>query len=189
MRISFLLVAALLSQAAYAQLLSVDFDDNTPVTETAFSSFAEGDKPSKVFGAYTVTVTGEQAAVVGGFFDRGLPPDAGAMTYGELYRDFVFHNSSGTLSVTIDGVTPNTPYIITWYLFDSAAIGNVANRLQARGGSNTTGSSVDVSYTSGSGITSNSQFSWSGAGSPLTVVWKSTSSTWQEATPASVALR
>ena len=164
MRVLFLFIAALLCQAAYGQLLRVDFDDNAPVTETGFSSFAEGDKPSKVFGAYTVTITGEQASLVGGFFDRTLPPDSGAMTYGELYRDFVFNNIGGTLSVTIVGVTPDTPYIITWYLFDSHADpGVVSNRLQPRGGSNTTGSTVDVAYTSGSAVTNNSQFSWSGS--------------------------
>jgi hypothetical protein len=135
----------------------VDFDDNAPVTDGGFSSFAEGDKPSKVIGAYTVTVTGD-----GGFFDRGLPPDAGAMTYGELYRDFVLHNASGTLSFDITGLTPNTEYEITWYTWDSAAIGTVANAIQARAASNTSGDTVSVTYATGGPVTSNSDFAYIG---------------------------
>jgi len=149
---------------ANAALLSVDFDDDIPFTETpVFVSYAQGDQPNKTFSGITVAVSGEQTAVAGGFFDRGAIPDSGGFTYGDLYRDFVFHNAGGTLSFDISGLSADTPYEITWYLYDSAGVvGTLANRIQPRGGSNTTGNTIDATYVTGTALTSNNQFAVTG---------------------------
>ena len=110
------------------QALKIDFNDTVAgggpsPTETGFVSFQEVGSPgARLFatpqGSLMVTVSGHETASVGGFFDRGAPADSGAFTNGELYRDFLFHNSGGTISLAIDGVKAGAVYEMIFYSSD-----------------------------------------------------------------------
>jgi len=117
-----------LAPAPGPMALKVDFNDTVvgggpSPTETGFVSFQEVGSPgTRLFttpeGTLAVTVSGHETQAVGGFFDRGAPVDSGAFTNGELYRDFLFHNSSGTISLAIAGIKPGAQYEMTFYSSD-----------------------------------------------------------------------
>jgi len=121
-----LIVPAILTLACSARgavLLAVDFSLPGGQVEPGFDGFfvanATNGTVTATFGARTVTVfAGTQAhnpTGVGGR-DRANPLDAGAFTYGDLYRDLVTRFESGgpgaapLTSFTVTGFTPNAVY-------------------------------------------------------------------------------
>src|SRR4051812_1665709 len=117
-------------------LLSVDFnlrtDNQTTMTQPGFTNFIIGNVGGNIqqtnatvrtLGGYTVTIAGFGANP--GYTDRsrGTPVDGGALSTARLLRDFVFSpdTGSGGLDVTVDGLTPNTPYVVTVWSYDSSS--------------------------------------------------------------------
>jgi hypothetical protein len=102
--------------------LSVDFGrlisgNPTPV-QSGFNGMA-GDpvqaSKTEVFGAYTVTVEGE------GFYSAGFNAGNVHPRVAALYEDYYYHNSTTNgvgVSLSIDGVIPNTPYFLTLWSYD-----------------------------------------------------------------------
>jgi hypothetical protein len=165
-----------------APLLSVDFDqtgsgnpgDPNPDTETGFTSLTS--TTPQAIGNYTVTVglpTGSNAPGGSGFFARDTVTTQGAVTtttasvtdtglnYGALYDDFAYVNFApgsqngavtAPITISIQGVTPNTPYAVTLFSYDYGGLGvpdqsgTVVTAFSYLVGSNTTGSTGTVSY-------------------------------------------
>ena len=165
-----LVVLALSAAPASATLLSVDF--GTGATQSGFNAMAATPATfPTAAGDITVTVSGQS-----GFFSRGngYPPDSGAFTQGNLYQDFAYNNTYGgsTISVGISGIAANTDYTMTWYIYDwtNSNVASVTDQVAAKTGSNTTGSTGNVTFTTGDAAMpmSNGQYSYTGT-------WRSTS--------------
>lgn len=126
--------------ASAAPFLLVDFNGRasfgTGVAGPTESGFTGIDIPaianatqtfSQAVGSYTVTLaapSGGQLQVQGR--DRGsVQPsgtvDAGAFTYGELYRDFAFNNPgnlNALLRLSVSGLSPSTEYDVRLFSYD-----------------------------------------------------------------------
>src|SRR3954467_10372489 len=118
-------------------VLSVDFNqraaNQTTVTQPGFNGFILGNVGGNIiqtqatvraFGPYTVTLVGLGANPGLDDRDRGAPVDGGALSTARLLRDFVFSRetlANGGLDVTVDGLTPNTPYVVTVWSYDSGS--------------------------------------------------------------------
>lgn len=145
-----ILLAAFLPTNLHATIsnafLSVDFQPSLAgATETGFVADNSTSMTfPTAFGNLTVTTSADQ------FFDRGAPSDSGAMTYGELYRDFNFVNGAGPIEYTLSGpaIIPNSPYQITWYAYDINAniFDPTVTEFRPRPASNTSGSIGQVTY-------------------------------------------
>ena len=149
--------------------LSVDFEPSGSAgagTETGFSSQAVASKSHTTSeGSVTVAVSGHE-----GFFARNSVADSGAFTYGQLYDDFVYNNTGGTLSFTISGagIKADTDYSIRFFAYDRANLGSTAtNGIIFDPVSDTTGSSGQIAYSTTSDPTSNEQYSFVG-------IWRAT---------------
>jgi hypothetical protein len=122
-------------------LLSVDLQPIASQTETGFVAWDPSITPSTNYttfaGNFTLSVSGEDQT-----FNRGLPSDSGAFTYGELYRDFLYNNNGSTASFTISGsgIKPNTPYEIIWYAYDISEAGATTVQFRPTPSSSTSGS-------------------------------------------------
>ena len=152
---------------ATATLLSVDL--GTGATQSGFSAMSAS--PETFFtaaGDITVTISGQS-----GFFSRGdgYPANSGAFTEGNLYQDFVYNNTKGTLQFDISGIAANTGYTMTWYIYDwtNTNVASQTDKVAAQAGSNTTGSSGNVTWTTGDAAmpTNNGEYSYTGT-------WQST---------------
>lgn len=135
-----------------ALLLAVDVNDrtavDTPNTVAGFSSYTmtgttSGSSVAEIqaVGAYTVsliaaddgldenTTTAGLQNTTGALDDRdrATPVDGGALTYGQIYDDFVFAGASngptGGMDLAISGglLQPNTQYLISIYSYDSGS--------------------------------------------------------------------
>lgn len=120
-------------------LLSLDINDRTDTLGgTPFPGFmtfqidgvgsatAIQTAPSvRIFGDYTVTLSGVGATT--GYDDRqrATPVNGGTFSQELLLRDFVFSRDLGTggLDVTIEGLDPDTAYKVTLWSFDSGSGG------------------------------------------------------------------
>jgi hypothetical protein len=132
-----------LTAAVSAQpILSVDFSDRSfdPTTNTQanFQSFVIGSQDgngilsiqtntsTRVFGAISVTISGNGSNP--GYDDRQRsgPPDSGDFTQSLLLRDFVFSpsttNGSG-LNVLVQGLNANRVFQVTIWSFDDGSSG------------------------------------------------------------------
>jgi len=150
-------------------LLSVDFGHSSTLapapTQTGFSPFLETDSPSKTFGAYTVSVSGHEVQTFGGFLTRSALSDSGAFTNAALYDDFIFTNGGGPISFVIDGLAANTPYELTWYVYDRFSDGGggiYTSQITPTPGSNTTGDTVLAVFNSTAAPTANDQYAFTG---------------------------
>jgi hypothetical protein len=118
-----------------APILSLDFDSDTPVTQTGFTSvvtssggtnapFTEAFGPITLTLAIGVTNKNTNGDLIGSGTavlisrDRGIPGSGTGFAYSALYRDFVNINSS-TLGIEFAGLTANTSYDITFYSYDN----------------------------------------------------------------------
>jgi len=138
--------------------LQVDFETSVNSTQDEFFSM-RGSGP-ETFGDYTVSVSGQQ-----GFFARGALPNVGDFTYADLYKDFVYRNGGGTISFVIDGLEPNAPYEITWYVydrFDDSGGGSYTGQIAPADESNTTGDTLTTTFDSTTAPTSNDQYAYTG---------------------------
>src|SRR5436190_21768721 len=102
-------------QAGSINLLNVDFEIPTSATQSGFQTMTNTPTTfATPLGPVTVTVTGNDA-----FYDRGggSPPNAGAFTYSDLYRDFVYANG-GAFTVALSGLATNKDYELRLYAFD-----------------------------------------------------------------------
>jgi hypothetical protein len=145
---------------ATTTLLNVDFDTNANFTQDDFSSFLSSDSSPKTFGDFSVSVSGHQ-----GYFARSVLPDTEDFTYGYLFRDFVYRNNGGAISFVIDGLEANTPYEITWYVYDrfgDGGGGTYTGQIAAADGSNTTGDTLTTVFDSTTAPTSNDQYAYTG---------------------------
>jgi len=138
------LVSLALPYAARASLFAVDFQIAGDTTQPGFSQFlATASQPgptTEAFGSYSVTMTAQVDALDlgGGDFDRNqsggiFSPlvNSGAFTYANLYNSFAFNNSPATgasnattsisIILSVAGIAANTPYLLTFYSFDSDA--------------------------------------------------------------------
>ncbi|MEX2308378.1 MAG: hypothetical protein WD738_12325 [Pirellulales bacterium] len=105
-----------------APVLAVDFGRVTATGPTpvqpGFSGMAGAPvEPlsSAPFGPYTVTVSGE------GFFSAGFNAGNVDPSVAALYEDYYYHNSTTNgvgITLSIAGVTPNTPYDVTLWSYD-----------------------------------------------------------------------
>jgi len=172
------LAIAMPSTARAAAFLLVDFDGAVVATQPGFTTF---EKPGGVgpathtYGGITVTLTG-LGTFAGGFADQFgfAPTNSGAFTFADLYRDFVFNNSGGTIHLTIDGILANTDYQLKLYDYEGFIGTNfatsVTNAFGATPGSQTSGSAGQVTYNPNATLTANDQASFTG-------IWKSSSTT------------
>jgi len=164
------LLATSASAAQLIPLLNVDFQDSGGATESGFvSQTTTSQVHATPDGNLTVSVGGQD-----GFFNRGGLSNGGGLSIAEVYNDFVFSNSSNTLSFTIDGVIPDTAYEITWYSFDRASVVDSTTDFLPTG--NTTGPVGQIVYDwddPGDDPTTNDQYSftgvWSTTGTALTI--------------------
>ena len=117
-----------------AVVLSLDFDDRTDansVTEPGFERFQLDGTTTSVatttrsYGPISVTLTG-----VGANIDdrqRTTPANGGSFNLQNIFRDFVFAGFNATtpavngMDVRLAGLTPNRPYDITIWSFDSGS--------------------------------------------------------------------
>ena len=122
--------------AEAAPFLSVDFESaNGPFpaegdTETGFQPFTNHNAAGRTYttseGNIFVNVAGEQPAGDDGYFDRGPIPDNPPFTFGDLYRDFAFNNNEKLMVFTMTGLSPNTPYSVTWFSYDNGGAHSVS---------------------------------------------------------------
>ncbi len=134
---SLIAVALLMPRLATAAvILAVDFNNTTstdvPDTEPGFTGFNLSNNGTAVSG-----ITISMAAVQGTSEtslqllsrDRTTPVEAGALTYDQIYDDFIFVSraltsqpyTNGGADITLSGLTANTPYTITLYAFDASS--------------------------------------------------------------------
>jgi hypothetical protein len=130
-------------------LLFVDFGQagSTSLTQAGFVGAAGTDAQtsfSQVEGIYTVSLAGQ------GFFES-TAAQAGAIdaSVRDLYRDYYYNNSTTNgvgVTLTIDGVTPNTDYDLTLWSYDAASSTTVGTPTvwSPLSGSGTTGTSGTV---------------------------------------------
>ena len=130
--------------------MDFDYTGASLQTQSGFSSFAAGltdNTPQSItVGSYTVGVSGQD-----GFYNRGTVTNAGAFTYADLYDDVVYINNSGSSAITISitGVTPNTPYDVTLYSYDQGPNGTTSGATMTTTfspGANTTGANGTVAF-------------------------------------------
>lgn len=138
-----------------AALISVDFDQTTAVaTQAGFTSIAgpvsNATTLSQVVGGFTVSADFTSTSAFSGAFNRGGVTNGGALTYADLYNDFLYTNlaSSAGIILSIAGVTPNTPYTFTLYSFDPSMSTATSITTTFAAGANTSGASGTVTYTS-----------------------------------------
>jgi hypothetical protein len=105
-------------QTYSAPLLAVDFGLATTPVQAGFSGMT-GDvvmgSKTDSFGPYTVTVQGE------GFYSAGFNAGNVDASVAALYEDYYYHNSTTNgvgITLSIAGVTPNTPYDVTIWTYD-----------------------------------------------------------------------
>jgi hypothetical protein len=132
---------------ASAALLMIDFNHTTPSpTESGFiGQSASGIIHSTAAGNITVSFTGQQ-----GTFDRG----ASGGVNNDLYRDFIFENTTGsnpdiTITLTGPGIAATTNYILTFYAYDS---GDASRRTSFQGISGTTGTTLGPVASQATGV-------------------------------------
>jgi len=108
---------ALTVTSANAALLSLDFGNGGDIATGFLGQSSSSDTHSTVSGDVDVDVTGQQ-----GFFDRNSP--SGANQIDDLYRDFIFDNSSNGFTIAISGagISANTEYELTFYAYDSSEV-------------------------------------------------------------------
>jgi hypothetical protein len=109
-------------RSSEAALLAVDFGHtigagSTPV-QPGFSGMAGATSEplrTNTFGVYTVTVAGD------GFYNAGFNAGNVAPSVAPLYEDYYYSNSTVNgvgITVSIAGITPNTPYDLTLWSYD-----------------------------------------------------------------------
>ena len=141
--------------AEAAPFLSVDFESaNGPFpaegdTETGFQPFTQHNAAGRTYatseGNIFVNVAGEQPAGDDGYFDRGPIPDNPPFTFGDLYRDFAFNNNEKLMVFTMTGLSPNTPYSVTWFSYDNGG----AHSVSFVGINGSSGTAGPLNYTGG----------------------------------------
>ena len=117
-----------------AVVLSLDFDDRTDVnsvTEPGFERFQLDGTTTSVttttrsYGPISVTLGGASANIDDR--QRATPANGGSFSLQNIFRDFVFAGFNATtppgsgMDVRLAGLTPNTPYDITIWSFDSGS--------------------------------------------------------------------
>jgi hypothetical protein len=145
---------ALTGSARAVQLLAVDVNDrqsaDAPDSVPGFGSFlggAAGGSASitapvtQVINGYSVTLApfddaaDENTSTAGvqdtaGAIDdrdRATPTDSGALSFAQIYDDFIFAGTStgftGGMDLTVSGgsLLPNTPYFVSIYAFDTGS--------------------------------------------------------------------
>jgi|GEM_PF-2298682 len=146
---------ALTATSVNAALLAIDFNHNTSPTESGFiGQNSSSVVHSTTAGNLTVSYSGQQ-----GTFDRGVGATATHGTNTDLYRDFIFDNST-TMVLTLSGpaLSANTAYELTFYAFDEAQDSSVS----FAGTSGTAGSVGPIVSTADADITSLGQFAATG---------------------------
>jgi hypothetical protein len=143
------ILGSLSAHAKAAPLVSMEFGRSvvpSPVQSGFVSMGGVAAQPtqSATFGAFTVDLAGQ------GFFNNTTAVDLALLdpSNQDFYRDFYFNNSNTTgvgVSVSITGVTPNTPYNLTVWSYDPGAPspGGVIT-WSPLAGSNTTGGSAAI---------------------------------------------
>jgi hypothetical protein len=128
-------------------ILSLDFDERGgALTYPGFTSFLidsvgtataiQTNPTVRTVGAFTVTLSGLGAN--NGYDDRlrGTPTNSGALTTGDIYRDFVFsrdNTGNGGLDLRVAGLTPNGQYQVSVWSFDSGSPGTRVSDWSANG--------------------------------------------------------
>jgi hypothetical protein len=166
---AFLAVSAISLSGFAAPLLAVDFGrnlGNNPATpspvQAGFNGMA-GNFPlgpnspppslSQVFGAFTVTVTGDPYQGTDytrvGFEDTATAAAGIDPSIRNLYEDAMINNldlNDGTgLNLSIQGITPNTPYSLKLWSYNAEnTIYATPTQFGPRAGSNTSGTSGSV---------------------------------------------
>lgn len=130
-----------------ASLLAVDFGRElgsgpTPVQPgfTGMAGPAVQATQTNAIGSYNVTVQGE------GFFNAGFNAGNVDPSVAGLYEDYYYHNSTTNgvgITLSIDGVTPNTDYDVTLWSYDEDNIFSVTPTLWAPT-ANTSGGSGSI---------------------------------------------
>ncbi len=181
-----LLAVCVVSQpaAARADLLAVEFNQTSsgPVQGAPFVSLSANPELAAsppafpAIGSYQVAVTFEnlqdsaQTINQQGFYYRstGTPGNVvnnGAFTFASLYQSFAYTNANqdgpGQILLSIGGVTPNTPYLLTLYSYDpDIATATVKSDTTTFSPTDqTSGGTGTVTFNNGQVPTSNSQFS------------------------------
>jgi len=131
------------AMASAAPMLRVDFNANIAQNESGFLSFET--VPTETYGSVTVASSDSQ----GNPYDRGgVTDNPPGFTYGELYRDFIYHNTS-PFNMTIAGLIPSETYDIALFSYDDGlGAVSVTTTFTPTGG--TLGSNAVVTYFSGS---------------------------------------
>src|SRR6185503_15220693 len=139
-----------LTWAAAAQpILSVDFtdrgSDSAALTQPGFQSFFIGtsdgtglqtNASTAVFGAFSVTISGNGSNP--GYDDRlrSFPADSSDFTQSLLLRDFVFSPSTATaggLNVIVQGLSANRVFQVTVWSYDDTSSGSRVSDWYANG--------------------------------------------------------
>jgi hypothetical protein len=155
-----LLSAGLAIPAWGVPFLSVDFGTGASPVETDGPFVAQSaliQTHSTGLGDLTIDIGAD------GFHNRGGAVDNGALTYADLYVDWVFNNGGGNTSNTLfkfsgAAIAANTAYEITFWAWDFACDGVCDRTVSLTGQSGTTGSSV-LNWTGGLAPTSNTDYS------------------------------
>jgi hypothetical protein len=182
----------LVDSAHAVQLLAVDVNDRQSADATdsvaGFSSFLGGaaggsaaiSAPvTQVVNGYSVTLApfddalDENTSTAGvqdtpGAIDdrdRATPADAGALTFGQIYDDFIFAGTStgftGGMDLTVSGgsLLPNTPYFVSIYAFDTGSTAAPVPRTAAWTDANNANALVlTTSFDGAMSPTTNSQY-------------------------------
>jgi hypothetical protein len=175
----------LCDSARASALFMVDFQQTGDTVQPGFNQFATGTSApgptTQSFGAYSVTLTAQADTLNtgGGDFDRNqtgglFSPlvDSGSFTYSKLYNSFAFNNSSQTffpgatsnmtVALSGSGISPLTPYQVTFYSFDTDAgrpVTTGTHHFSATGTAGTVGTSGILAWSDTSPPTSNDQYS------------------------------
>ena len=152
-------------QANAAPILSVDFGTAVSPLETEGSFVGQStlsQTHSTGLGDLMVSIGGDQLA----FHNRGGIVDNGAMTYADLFTDWLYNNGPSVFAGTTntlftfsgDAIAANTAYDITFWAWDSHADGILNRNVSLTGQSGTTGSST-LNWTAGLAPISNTDYS------------------------------
>ena len=161
-------VGLMASGAQAQQFLAVDFELNG-ATETGFQRLSSGNvanaTASEDYFTFEGDVTVSTSATGGnqGYFDRGpgLSDNPPTFNFAELYNDFVYDNTGGTIQFVLSGpgIKPNTDYLLTFYSFDRDASVTSTTQFLATPGSNTTGTTGSITYVGTVDPTTDAQYS------------------------------
>jgi hypothetical protein len=133
------------AQSYSAPLLAVDFGLATTPVQAGFSGMT-GDvvmgSKTDLFGPYSVTIQGE------GFYTAGFNAGNVDPSVAALYEDYYYHNSTTNgvgITLSIAGITANTPYDVTIWTYDEDNIfTDTPTSWGPAGGSNTSGTSGSI---------------------------------------------